>query len=319
MDGRIDAGKGDELLVGPKAAPVAHLRKKRGGGDVIDAVNRCEDLEILLHGGLTKLDQRPGQLSQALVQVLQRCDLAGQDHLLGKADGRDGVPGRSPDRLRGYGDAFSLVSLLKGMADCLGLGHPDESGRGEDAQELQHRVAEDIPHVLKLREGGLQKPLDLVFYGTDHLQRELPLPGEIFEVLMGLQDRKRLDGVSMREDKSSDRECILAVSLCLSQRQPAEVCDHQGVDDQGSNPLGAEKREEIEVVATGGFHGDHGIAQSDTVRGDCFEEFGKTGPGHPGGQRKGSSPLRIKTGYGKGILGDIDTDKESLHRITSMV
>ena len=136
---------------------------------------------------------------------------------------------------------------------------------------------------------------------------------------MGLQDRKLLDGVSMREDKSSDRNRILAIGLRLPQRQPAEVGNHQGVDDQGSKPLGAEKRKEIEVVATGGFHGDHDIAQSDTVRGDCFEEFGKTGPVHPGGQRKGSSPLPIKTRYGKGILGDIDTDKESLHRITSMV
>ena len=142
----------------------------------------------------------------------------------------------------------------------------EQTGRGEDTQELQHRVAEDIPQVLELREGGLQKPLDLVFDGTDHLQRELPLPGKIFEVLIGLQDRELLDGISMREDKFSDRECILAIGFCFSQRQSAEVGDHQGVDAQSLKPLGAEKRKEIKMVATGRFHGDHDIAQRDTVR-----------------------------------------------------
>ena len=48
MDGRIDAGKGDEWFLGSEATPVSHLRQKRSGGDVIDAVDRCEDLEILL-------------------------------------------------------------------------------------------------------------------------------------------------------------------------------------------------------------------------------------------------------------------------------
>ena len=106
----------------------------------------------------------------------------------------------------------------------------------------------------------------------------------------------------MREDKFSDRERILAIGLCLPQRQPAEVCDHQGVDDQGSNPLGAEKRKEIEVVATGGFHGDHGIAQSDTVRGDCFEEFGKPARVIPVVREKAVAPCASRPA----------TEKESL-------
>ena len=69
MDGRIDTGEGDELFVRSEATPVSHLREKRGGGDVIDAVDRCEDLEIFLHGGLTELDQHLGQLSKALLKM----------------------------------------------------------------------------------------------------------------------------------------------------------------------------------------------------------------------------------------------------------
>ena len=65
--GRIDAGESDELFIGPEASSVAHLGKKQRGGDVADAMNRGNDLEILLHGALAKLDQRLGHLSQALV------------------------------------------------------------------------------------------------------------------------------------------------------------------------------------------------------------------------------------------------------------
>jgi hypothetical protein len=318
IDRRIDARISDQRLMGLKVPDIADFCQKCSAGSITDTIDGSKDVHFFDHHGLTKFGEDTGNLIEAFHQVQDNRYFLRQDELLGKAIGTDRAFCRRDKFLSADRDLSAFTAAIQSFDDGTLLGCSDATCGGELLEKTEHRLRKDICQRLQLRECALQHSFDLVFGGSDEMGYGLPLPGEISEIFQVLRDGHLSDGILVSHKETSDRKGVFLVGLGLSQRQFGEIGDEKWIKDNSFNLLGAEKGEEIDMIAACGLHGSAYLREVTTDGFDRLQQSGKTCGIHGDRQGEPDFSFGINTCSGKGILGYVNADKQSVQCTTSL-
>jgi len=318
IDRRIDARISDQSLMGLKVPDIADFGQEGSAGRIPDPIDGSKDVHIFNNHRLTKFRENTGNLIEALHQVQDNRYLLRQDKLLGKAIGGDRAFSRRDKFLSADRDLSAFAGEFESFGDGTLFGRPDATCGGELLEKTEHGLRKNVCDGLQLWECSLQYSFDLVFGSSDEMGYRLPLPGEISEVFEILGDGKLSDGIFVSDKEASDCKGVFLVGLGLSQGQLGEIGDKKWIEDNSFNLSGAEEREDIDMIAACRLHGSAYRREVTTDGCDRLQQSGKPCGIHWGRQGETDFSFGINTCSGKGILGYVNADKQSVQYTTSL-
>lgn len=318
IDCWIDSGISDQRLMGLEVSDIADLSQECSTGRIPNTIDGSEYAHFFDHHGLTEVREDVGNLIEALHKVQGNRYLLRQDKLLGKAIGGDGAFCRSDKLIGTDGDLSAFAEAFQSVGNSSFLSCPDTTRGGEFLEETKHRLRKDVCQGFQLWKCSLQNPFDLVFGGSDKMGYGLPLPGEISEIFQVLRDRQLSNGVFVSEKEPSYCEGVFLIGFGFSQGQLCEIGYQKGIKDYRVDLFGGKKREKIDMVAACGLHGGADRREITTSGFNSFQQSRESYRIHGGRERKPYFSFEIDACSGKGILGYVNTDKQSIHRKTSL-
>jgi hypothetical protein len=123
----------------------------------------------------------------------------------------------------------------------------------------------------------------------------------------------------MHQDELSNCKGVFFISFGLSQKQLGKIRDENRINNNSINSFRTEERKEIDMITTSRFHCSKNFRRVFANRIYGLKEFRKTIKIHIGSDRKTYVAFRLKASNRKGILGDINTNKQIIHNYTSSV
>jgi hypothetical protein len=318
IDRGVDTCIGNKAFMGGEVFNTTDFSKESGTCSGINTINGGNNFEFINGDALALLFKGSVEGIESFQKVQEGGDFLTEDEFFSRAYGGDRVFSGMDELFRRHRGSSASTIKTEGLREGLGIRGGDDACRGELLKELEHGFSEGITEAEEFGEGSLKEPFDFVFGRGDKGCDGFSFSGNISEVREVLGDMGLGDGVFMDEDKTGNGEGVFFVGFGFSEGEFSEVKDQEGVDNDGIKAFLGEEGEEIDVVTTSGFHGNECRGRTAAVGGDVFKEGGEALFVHTGREREKGFAFCVNTSSREGILGDIDTDEESIHFGTSL-